>query len=404
MVDSSSPRDMPPGSAIRVTHVITGLGAGGAQSALHKVVSSSQAYGLTHSVVSLTGGPSTLEAQGVPVTSLGLRRGVPDVRAVARLARLLRRDRPDVVQSWMYHADLLAGVAALVAGHIPVVWGLRHADVDPRNAKRLTRWTRSVCARLSGVLPARIVCCAESARRSHAALGYRSDRMVVIPNGFDFQRFVADPKAGARIRQELSLPDRALVVGMLARFHPDKDFPNFLAAARLVAHSNPDAVFVLAGEGVDGSNSVLSSLIDDLAIRARVRLLGLRRDVASVLSAMDVLALPSRTEAFPNVLGEAMACQVPCVATDCGDSREILGATGRIVPPRDPAALARAILELLALDAIERKALGAAALERVRERYDLRVVARRYAELYASVSESRRNVARSSPYGSRGAA
>jgi glycosyltransferase involved in cell wall biosynthesis len=382
---------------LHVTHVIADLACGGAEAVLVNLVSGMRANGVRHSVVSLTDGgvyAPALEAQGVPVTSLGMRFGVPDPRALSRLVQLLRRTRPDVVQSWMYHSDLLAGIAAVLAGRIPVVWGIHQSDTDPATVKPMTRWTRYACARLSGVLPKRIVCCAESVGRSHAAIGYRSDRIIVIPNGFDLQRFVRDPRAAARVRSELSIPEGAPVVGLVARFHPDKDHANFVAAAGLVARANPDVIFVLAGDGIEWSNDAMRAGIDALGLRARTRLLGRRSDVPSLLSAMDLFVLSSRTEGLPNVLGEAMACGVPCVATDCGDSRAVIGPTGRVVPPRDPAALANATLDLLALAPAARAALGEAAARRIRERYDLRSMTRRYSELYRFIAAGGEGAAR----------
>lgn len=372
---------------IQVMHVITGLGAGGAEAMLYKLVSATPADGLSHSVVSLTDDGvfgAKLVADGVPVTCLGMRRGVPNPLALGRLVRLLRRRRPDVIQGWMYHANLVAGVAGSIA-RIPVVWGIHHSDVDPRNAKRLTNWTRSVCALLSGALPARIVSCADSALRSHVRLGYRADRMLVIPNGFVSERLAASSQARAQVRRELDIPDDAPLVGVIARVHPDKDHRNFLAAASLVSATRRDAVFLLAGDGASPSNAMLSGWIDASGMGRRVRMLGFRSDVPRLLAALDVLVSSSRGEGFPQILGEAMLCGIPCVATDCGDSREILGTTGWVVPIRDPAALARGILDALALSPSERAALGAAARERIVERYELRVVARRYADLYAEV-------------------
>jgi glycosyltransferase involved in cell wall biosynthesis len=380
------------GRPLRIGHVITALGPGGAQAMLLKIVRATQGRALDHTVISLIrgGGVATaLEGDGVPVTALGMRAGLPDLTAVAAIHRWLRRERVDVVQSWLYHADLLAALAATTARR-PVVWGIRHAGDDALAARRLTRWTRALCARLSGWIPARIVCCADSACRSHVALGYRADVMRVIPNGFDLERFAPDPRARERVRRALDLPEGALVVGTLARFHPDKDHRNLLAAAARVVRAEPRAVFVLAGEGVDPANGAIRGWLDELALAGRVHLLGPADDVPALMAALDVLASPSRTEAFPNVLGEAMASGVPCVATDCGDSREIVGRAGRIVPPRDPAALARGILELLALSPGERAALGAAGLARVRERYDLRLVAARYVELYEEVYAAHR--------------
>jgi glycosyltransferase involved in cell wall biosynthesis len=378
-----------PARTLRVAHVITDLGSGGAQAMLHKLVLATRNEGLRHQVVSLIDGGAfgpMLRDAGIEVTSLGMRRGMPDPSALWRLARWIRREQPDVIQSWMYHANLLAGLAAAASGRIPVVWGIRHADVARESSKRLTHWTRALCGRLSGVLPTRIVCCGDAALRSHVDSGYRADRMLVIPNGFQLEHFARNPDAGARVRHELSIPEGAFVIGVLGRFHADKDHRNFLSAAGAVARVHRGSFFVLAGDGIDWANGTLQAWIDEFHIRDRIRLLGLRSDVSSLLSAMDLLALSSRTEAFPNVLGEAMSCGVPCIATDCGDCREIVGPAGRIVPPRDSAALANGILELLGLSARERAALGAAGLERVRERYDIRAVARRYVELYAAVS------------------
>jgi glycosyltransferase involved in cell wall biosynthesis len=261
--------------------------------------------------------------------------------------------------------------------------------MDPRRMKKLTRFTRAVCARLSGVLPARIVCCAEAVMRSHASVGYRADRMVVIPNGFDVNRFVPDPAAGMRVRTELAVPPDAPVVGVMARFHPDKDHRTFLLAARAVAEAIRGAVFVLAGFGVTSANSVLAGWIDELGLGGRVRLLGVRDDVSAVLSAVDVVVQSSRAEGFPNVLGEAMACEIPVAATDCGESGEIVGQTGRIVAPGDASALAAAMIELLTLPAERRAALGRAARQRVVERYDIRTVARRFEALWEEVCTAR---------------
>lgn len=375
---------------LHVAHVITDLGPGGAETMLYRVASATCREGLRHSVLSLSDDGvfgERLVAAGIPVTCLGMMRSTPGFfLALLALIRWLRRERPDVVQSWMYHADLLAGLAASAAGRIPVVWGIHHSNLDRRTTKRLTRYVAIACARLSGVLPSRIVCCAHAARRAHAELGYRLDRMVVIPNGFDPDRFVANPVDRNSIRREFSIPDEAPVVGLIARFHPDKDHRGFLEAARIVAREDRDVVFVLAGESIAWSNEVLCAWIDHCGLRARVRLLGVRSDVPRILSAVDVVASSSSSEGLPLLIGEAMLCGVPCAATDCGDSREIVGPTGRIVPPRDPAALATAILELLALAPDERVALGAAARERVVANYDICAVARRYAALYAEVS------------------
>jgi glycosyltransferase involved in cell wall biosynthesis len=374
---------------LRILHVISSLGPAGAERMLYNIIEATRSDAIEHAVVSLTGGGvvgEMLRARGISVASLGMRSGVPDPLAAVRLVSRIRAAAPDVVQSWMYHADLLAGLGAAAAGRVPVVWGIRNGD--PRGMKWLTHVTRAACARLSGIVPARIVCCAEAVMRSHVAAGYRADRMVVIPNGFDLGRLAPDPAAGARVRAELDVPSGAAAVGLVARFHPDKDHRTFFLAAKLVADAMPGVMFLLAGFGVTSANAVLGKWIDELGLGGRVRLLGVRSDVPAVLAGLDVLVQSSRVEGFPNVLGEAMACGVPVAATSCGESEEIVGDTGRIVPIGDPGALASAVVELLALPAERRAALGRAARRRVMERYDIHAVALRFQALWGEVAEA----------------
>ena len=370
-------------TAPRVLHVTTSLTMGGAEMMLYKLITATHGGQLVHGVVSLTEGGEVramLEEQGIAAASLGMRRGVPDPRAVLRLRHIIDRERPDVVQSWMYHANLLAGLAA--AGVAPVVWGIHHSDVRPGTIRHLTHWTRVACARLAKRLPVQIVCGGESVLRAHAALGYSADRMTVIPIGFDLQQLRPDPVLRRRVRIDLDLPEDAPVVGLLARFHPDKDHATFLRAAGRVAKVRPDVFFLLTGRGVTAENRTLQRMVSEQGLGDRAKLLGVVPDVGHVLASLDVLALSSRTEAFPTVLGEAMAVGVPCAATDCGDARAIVGPTGRIVPTGDPEALGGALLELLDLTPAGRAALGCAAREWVRQRYDLPEIARQYVAVY----------------------
>ena len=316
-----------------------------------------------------------IRALGLAVEGLGMRPGRPSPLALAALVRLLRRARPDLVQTWMYHSDLLGGAAARLLG-LPVLWGVRH-DACPGD-KPLTRLTRRACALLSPWLPRQVIFNSESARRSHAAAGYASRKLVVIPNGFDTARFRPDPAARAEVRRELDLPEYAPVVGLVARHHPDKDHATFLAAAAEVRARLPEARFVLCGEGVGWDVPALAAAVDAGGLRPATRLLGARTDVERIFAALDLCALSSRTESFPNVLGEAMACGVPCVATDCGDVRAILGESGAVVPVADAAALAQAIADQLSLPAEARAEAGVAARRRVEAEFGLTAVAARF--------------------------
>ena len=378
---------------LKIAHVITGLSTGGAEMTLYKLLSRTDRTVFEPEVISLTTSGEVgemMRALDIPVRALGMRRGVPNPLFVPHLTNLLRKLRPDVVQTWMYHADLVGGVAAKLAGNLPVVWNVRHSQLYPQQTKRTTIWTARTCALLSGFVPDRIVCAAEVSRRVHAQIGYKKQKMLVIPNGFDLSAFVPEPAARGSVRRELGISQSAPLVGLVARFHPDKDHGNFVRAAALLhARRRPDAHFLLCGEGVTPENQELSGWLEGAGVRERCHLLGPRNDVPRLYAALDVAVSSSSSEGFPNVVGEAMACGVPCVVTDVGDSAAIVADTGVVVPPRDPEALAGGMLKVLSLDGGERRGFGERARRRIGEHYSLESVVAAYEAMYAGLVAAR---------------
>ena len=395
----AAPSPAPVPVPLKVLHIITGLSTGGAEAMLVKVLASLPNGDVENTVVALGArGPMAdkIEALGVPLICLNASRALGGLLSaplsLARLICLLRSRRPDAVQCWMYHANLLGGVAARFAGRIPVVWGLRQSDLDPARTKATTRLITRLGAWLSRTLPTRILACADAVRRVHVAMGYDDGRMVVIPNGFDTKVFRPDPDARHRIRHERGIAEDALVVGLPARFDPQKDHATFLAAAAKVLTADSETVFVLCGENMTLENAALTRLIGEAALPATaVRLFGERRDMPAVMASLDVVVSSSAFgEGFPNVLGEGMAAGAIPVATDSGDSRAIVEGIGFIVPPRNPAALARAIGDALRLSPDERKRRADAGRERVQHDYAIDVVARRYLTLWRDAAQERR--------------
>jgi glycosyltransferase involved in cell wall biosynthesis len=371
---------------IRLLFISTGLGVGGAEISLLQILQHLDRTRFALRVVSLTGpggvGPK-IEALGIPVLSLDLaRRPLADLW---RLRRVVRAFDPHLVQTWMYHADLLGGLVARLAGVRGVVWGIRNTHLDHGSSSRTTRAIALLCARMSAWLPRAIVSCSHAAREVHRRLGYRSSRFVVIGNGFDLARFRPDLGCRASVRAELGLPVDMPLVIHVGRFHPDKNHAGLIAAAALVVRRLPQVRFVLVGGDVDDDNRQLTAAIDAGCLAGRVHLLGLRHDVARLIAASDVLCLPSRTEAFSRVLGEALACGVPCVASDVGDSRAVVGDCGRIVAPGDVPALAQALHDVLSLPESERTALRGRARARAVEEFDIAKVAREYETFYLSL-------------------
>ncbi len=378
----------------RLLHLVSGLLTGGAEWMLYRLLRVLPEHGFQSEVLSLSDSEpmgTIIRELGVPVRELGLPRSKPNLSGIAPLLREVRRSNPDVIQTWMYHADLAGGIAAKMAGRIPVVWGLHHTALGD-TTKPTTRRVVRLCARLSGVLPQRIVCCSEATRAAHAGMGYDETRLVVIRNGFDVTAFKPDPSARGSVRAELGLASTTPLVGMVARYDPLKDHANMLRAAAIVGSTDPDVHFVLCGRGVTWDSAPLAEQVRAAGLESRIHLLGTRSDVARLLASLDVAASSSQSEAMPLAIGEAMASGVPCVATDTGDSATILGDTGFVVPTRDPEALASSLSRLLSEDREERASRGKAARARIGRFFSLEGAAADYAAVYHELDNTTRGV------------
>ena len=376
---------------MKIVHVITGLSTGGAEMMLYKLLSRMNADEFDSEVISLTdAGPvaDKIKMLGVPVHALGMKRGKPHPLAMIKLSSLLRRKKPDLVQTWLYHSDLIGGLAAKLAGSNKIYWSIRQSNIDVDSNKRSTIWVAKACAKLSSWLPDKIIVCSHAAHKSHQALGYYKEKMLVIPNGFDLDEFRPDPEARKSVRKELKLDENALLVGLVARFDPQKDHRNFIEAAELIREKIPAVHFMLCGEGIDSGNTCLMQWIVKGQMEGCFHLLGIRKDVSRLVAAMDVAVSSSLGEGFPNVVGEAMASSVPCVVTDVGDSALIVADTGRVVPAKDPAALATAISGLLQAPPSFREEMGVLARQRVKMNYSLDSVVSKYEAVFREVVDA----------------
>ena len=382
-------------STIEVAHIITGLGTGGAETMLLKLLSHSDRARFSSRVYSLSAASSAIadriRALGVPVTSFSMTREAPDPWAIVRLSRALRASRADIVQTWMYHADLVGSIATKLAViGAPIVWNIRQGNLDRELNRPRTLALIRLCAKLSSRVPDAIICCSSDARRVHSSIGYCDEKIRVIGNGFDTEVFRPDAAARAAVRAELGIADDMVVIGLVARFDPQKDHRTFISAAARLVERRPGVRFLLCGSGITTNNAALMEWIDAAGLRGACHLLGERTDVPRRVAAMDLASLSSRGEGFPNVLGEAMSCGVPCVATNVGDSAVIIGDTGLVVPPRDPAALAEAWEELLVHGRSSLEDLGTRARRRVAEKFSIDVVVRSYEQAYEEIVASRR--------------
>jgi glycosyltransferase involved in cell wall biosynthesis len=379
----------PESGGIRVTHLVTDLARGGAEVFLQRLVTTRQ-DGIRHRVISLTGegelGPE-IRAAGVEVAALSLAGAAGLPRTLMHLRRMLRRDKPDVLMTWLYHADFVGTLASGLGVKTKLVWNIRCADMDLTKYGYASRALPHVLARLSR-RPAVVVANSLAGRRIHERYGYGPRRWEILPNGFDTHNFRPDPMRRAQTRAALGIEQAVPVVGLFARYDPMKDHATFLSAAEIVAKARPQVLFLLAGRGTDGTafNQLIGGREE---LRARLILLGERQDIPELMSATDIAVCSSLTEGFPNTIGEAMASGVPCISTDVGDAAVLIGDTGALVPKADAAALAQKLDEFLDLTPQARQALGEKARGRIEEQFSLQAIAARYAGLFRNLALSR---------------
>ena len=373
----------------KILHIITTLSMGGAESMLYKLLTcASNRSGFNHCVVSLSGpgyyGP-LLEQRGIPVHHLSLDAGIPKPKDVFKVYSVVKKWNPHAIQTWLYHADLIGLILGRFIKVQKIVWNVRCSNMDLAQYPATTRWIFYLLTKLS-CSPDVIITNSKAGKRYHVQAGYAPKRWEIIPNGFDTHSYRPDNETRKRMRHALGIDETSLVVGMAARYDPMKDHGNFLRAAGKVKTALPDVRFILIGKGVDENNSDISRMIKKNGLDGKMHLLGESADMQKIYPAFDIFTLTSSFgEGFPNVLGEAMACGVPCVATNTGDSADLIGNTGKIVPPGNHDELAKAWMEMLLLSHEQRVEFGLMARKRVKNRYSIDNIVQRYETLFSEL-------------------
>jgi glycosyltransferase involved in cell wall biosynthesis len=374
--------------SIRIIHIITTLDYGGAENMLFKLVSSTASNPCYQQmVISLTdkgGFGPLLEKQGIRVHAVGLNGRCTDAFKLAELIRQIRIFKPHILQSWLYHADLVGTLLFKFAKGAKLVWNIRCSDMDFKRYAWTTRLIFLLLQRFSGI-PSAVCANSQAGIVAHQKRGYHPKKWIWIPNGFDTHRFKPQSKGGA-LKKKLGIPLSSTVIGMVARFDPMKDFDTFFRAANIVREIDGRVHFILVGNKVDPDNPYLCRLVNLYQLSKVVHMLGRRDDVDNIYPQIDIFTLSSFGEGFPNVIGEAMASGVPCVATDVGDSKLIIEDTGITVPAKDPRKLADAWLSLLSAPDERRLQMGQAARRSIVDRFSLEVIQKKYLSLYDSVA------------------
>jgi len=373
---------------MKILHIISNLDNGGAEGVLSRLITNDSKF--EHEVVSLMDKGiygDYLEQHGVAVRTINLSRTKLSLKPLRVLYTLIKESKPDVVQTWMYHADLIGGTLSSLAGVKHILWGIR-GPYDKQRTSLSTKVVVFFCVLLSRIVPRCIISNSFFAKQAHVAVGYPEQSFSIIPNGYNFNEEVFNSEARQKIIHDLDIAEGVVVYGMVARFDTHKDHANLFKAIKVLAEKNLNFLCLLVGPAMDSKNHELADMINHYEIGHVVQLLGPRNDVPEIMSVLDVHVLSSAAESFPNVLAEAMLSGTPCVSTDVGDAKVILGETGWLVPARDFRALAKGIEEATsAMHDVEgwkkRKAL---CQKRIKENFGLEKMISAYHQIWRTVT------------------
>lgn len=378
--------------ADKVVHIITGLGDGGAEGVLTRLCLGSKRA--DHVVVSMMDDGKygeLLRNEGVKLYTLDMKQGKFSLSSFWRLIRILKAEKPEVVQTWMYHADLIGGMAGKLTGVKRIFWGIRHSTLDAKHSKKSTILVARICALLSRWVPSGIVCCAEQAAAVHQTIGYCRSKLTVVPNGIDLSRFRSNEASRSSIREEFGIDQKTFLIGMVARANPQKNHEGLLQALSRFKEHFDNFQCLLVGRDVANDNAPLVKLTKELGLTENVILAGQRKDVEGLMNALDLHVLSSRFgEGFPNVVAEAMACQTVSIATDVGDSRLIVG-DGRLCCEADnPSELSSLFLEMARTWSTEPEVwegMRIKARERVESRFSVETMIENYESVWFANSD-----------------
>jgi glycosyltransferase involved in cell wall biosynthesis len=360
---------------MKIAHLITGLEMGGAERQLKALVTDKGNPFLSHIVISLKDegiiGRQLAGQPGVRLYCLNLQKSIG---GFWKLYQILQREKPDVLQTWLYHADLMGLIIGKLSRVPRIVWNIRGSNMD---LSQYSRMTSSVVKMLTffSRFPDAIITNSQAGQEFHVKLGYKSPRWLLIPNGIDTNLFQPSREIGQKLRHSLGIPDDAIVIGMLGRVDPMKDHATFLKAMEAVCQTHQNLYCIVGGKGTENAQWPV--------VPPRLLRLGIWENAPEFLNSLDIMVLSSAFgEGFPNVVGEAMACGVPTIVTDVGDAAILVQREAQVVPPQNVEDLILALKGLLALSSQERRVIGQQGRERILSSYSLSTMRQKYALFY----------------------
>ncbi len=367
----------------KIAFIITGLSRGGAERMLIKILKTISRKEFTPAVFCLTKNLALkpeIEALGIQVYSYNLNYTWGMIPNLFSFILDCRNFVPDILQGWMYHGNILAWVAHLFC-RAKLVFGIRASLYDFKFERPLTRGIIRLGALLSKSTD-KIIYVSSVARIQHEDIGY-AEQGITLANGFELDKFNPDQQLRQEYRDRFQISDEIITIGYFARFHILKGHHDLIQAFAQIHKKYPKTRLILAGMGIDESNSEINQVLRDKKLDQAVLLLGELSNPENFFPALDIFVSPSHQEGFPNVVGEAMACGVPCVVTDVGDSALAVGETGYVVPPMEPKALAAAICQMIE-DPLRQVKRGQAR-ERIETEFALSAIVKKYEDVYQNI-------------------
>ncbi len=380
---------------MKILHIITSLGDGGAEGVLYRICCND--FKNEHVVVSLIDEGKygeLLSKNQIRVYTLNMKSAMFSVtslfkliKILIKLIKILREEKPNIVQTWLYHADFFGSIAAKLARVKKIIWNVRHSDLDKNETKKSLLILVKILAKLSYIIPKKIIFCSQKSIKIHEKIGYDKKKSIYIANGYDLKKFKSNPVREKLLKSKYNLSRKVPILGNVARFRPHKDHKSLLEALYFLKKNKVFFKCILVGLEINKKNKKLIGMIKKFKLHNEIILLGSQKDINVIMNVIDIHIMSSKSgEAFPNVVAEAMACGTPCIATDVGDASIIVEKTGWIVQPSNSRELAMTIKKaLIDLKSNNWKNMCFKAKKRIGNEFSIGKMTNRYSQIWKEI-------------------
>lgn len=368
---------------IKILHIISGLNDGGAESLLFNFLCHSKNN--INFVISLKGKGKygkMIEGKGIKIFYFNFSFDLNLISNFVNLIKLIRKINPDIVQTWLYHADLLGGCAAYLANSKNIFWGIHHGSLDKNINKFSTIFVSKINSILSYFIPRKIIVCADSAKLIHIKNGFSRQKIITIPNGIDLNKFKRSSQKRSFFRNKLNIKSDETLYGTVARFHPIKDHITLIKAIFRLKKAGYKFKYLLVGDNINNKNKLLNELIKKYRLEENMILLEKEENISLVMNALDLHVLSSKSEALPMVILEAMGCGTPCLSTNVGDVKKLIFDNNLIVETSNQSSLFSAMKIFSDYNKKYKNQISISVENQIKENYSLEKMTEKYLNLY----------------------